>query len=304
MRSFEPARAAPGVLRGIGLSALGYSLFSVQDAVVKWLVAGYAVPQILFTRSLVIVVFAGAIGGRRDVATLARSPNKRALVARAALILTAWLLYYSAAPRLGLAELTTLYFEAPVVAVVLAVLILAERVGRARWLAVLGGFAGVVIAADPSGRADLVPVGMALLAACCWGLSVVLVRLISRSESTANQMLISNALFALACAVVLPWLWRTPDWTALALMLGLGVAGGLGQFFLYEGFRLAPASVVAPIEYTGLVWAFLYGDLIWADVPRLNVFIGAGLIVASSLLLIWFEARRSPDLVRMPKGDA
>jgi S-adenosylmethionine uptake transporter len=287
-------KATPTVMQGIGLSALGYACFSVQDATVKWLVNHYAVAEILFMRSLVIMLIAGLIGGRRNLSALAHSRNKRALLLRAALIFIAWLAFYSSARHLELAELTTLYFAAPVIVVVLSIFILREKVDAPRWLAVIGGFAGVVLAASPSRTGgDLLPVCMVLFAACCWALSVVLVRLISRSETTTNQMLVSNGLFAVACAVILLWSWKTPDGFGLLLMLGLGVFGGLGQFFLYEGFRYAPASALAPIEYTGLVWAFFYGYVIFAEVPQIQVFAGAGLIVISSLILILFERRRS-----------
>lgn len=285
-------------MRGIGSVALGYGLFSIQDATVKWLVASYAVPQILFTRSLVIILFALCLGGRRDLVALRQSRSKLSLAVRAGLILVAWLSYYTAARSLGLAQLTTIYFASPIIVVFLSVVILKERVNAARWLAVLAGFGGVALASNPTGAVDLAPAGMALFAACCWGMSVILVRLISRSESTSLQMLVSNGFFAVACATTLFWTWRPPDLFSLALMLGLGVAGGLGQFFLWEGFRNAPASVVAPIEYTGLVWAFIYGYLIWADVPAPTVFAGAGCIVCSSLALVWFERRRAYRLAR------
>ena len=280
-------------LKGIGMTALGYALFSIQDAIVKWLVASYAVPQILFTRSLVIIAVAFAIGGRRNIAALARTRSRGALLARSTLILAAWLLYYNAARSLGLAELTTIYFAAPIIVVILAVVILGERVDAARWLAVLAGFGGVILAARPSAGIGVLPALMAFCAACCWGTSVILVRLINRSEPTTNQMLVSNALFVLACATVLPFVWKMPDLSGLMLMLGLGVAGGFGQYLLFEGFRFAPASALAPIEYSGLVWAFVYGYLIWADVPPERVFAGAVLIVASSLGLVWYERRRA-----------
>lgn len=287
-------RAAPSaLLRGVGLGALGYTCFALQDASVKWLGARYAVPEILLLRSLVIVAVALVIGRGRGAGALPRSPRKGIIALRAALMLTAWLFYYNAAARLPLGQLTTLYFAAPIVAVLLSGPVLRERVDPARWSAVLVGFAGVVLAARPAAALDLVPAGMALVAACCWGLSVVLVRLINRTETTANQMLATNVLFALACALLLVGRWRTPGPFDLALMLGIGVAGGLGQFFLYEGFRFAPASVLAPVEYTGLVWAFLLGDLIWAEVPGFNVFAGALLIVGGSLRLVWVERRRA-----------
>lgn len=283
-------------LKGIGYCALGYSLFSIQDATVKWLVTDYAVPQILFTRSLIIILIACFIG-RRGLPALRRTAVKGTVLIRAVLVLLAWLSYYGAARRLGLAELTTLYFAAPVIVVVLSVAVLNEKVDAARWLAVLVGFTGVMVAAGPSASAiGMTPAMMAFFAAFCWALGAIFARLINRSETTANQMVVSNALFAAACAVLLIWTWRTPDPFSLMLMLMLGLAGGLGQFFLYEGFRYAPASAIAPVEYTGLVWAFTYEFLIWKDVPRLNVFAGAALILGSSLCLIWFERRRAMRL--------
>ncbi len=289
-----PSRPSRSVVAGIALAACGYAMFAIQDATVKWLVQSYAVPEILFVRSGIIVMVAlVAGGGPRVVAEAARSRNQVAIVSRAGLILAAWLLYYSAAARMGLAEITTLYFAAPVIAVCLSALFLKETVGAARWAAVFTGFAGVVVAAGPHGAVAAGPTAMALAAAACWGTSVVLVRWIGRSDSTVVQMLASNALFCLACLPVLPWMWHGPDGFGLALMVMLGLTGGLGQYLLYEGFRFAPASVLAPIEYTGLVWAFLYGYAIWADIPGWNTFAGAGLIVAGSLGLVWFEDRRA-----------
>src|SRR5689334_20487613 len=197
-------------LKGIGLAGVAYGLFAIQDAIVKWLVASYAVPQILFMRSVLIMLVAIAIGGPKSVRMLASSPHLPAMVGRAALILGAWLTYYSAARSLSLAALTTLYFVAPLLIVVLAAVVLREKVTPTRWLAVLVGFGGVAIAAGPASPGSIGPVVLVIVAATCWALSMIMVRLISRSETTTNQMLISNALFALACLVALPFLWKTP----------------------------------------------------------------------------------------------
>lgn len=291
------------VLTGIALAAGGYALFSLQDASVKWLVTSYAVPQILFVRSTVVVLIAlGAGGGRRAVADVGRSRNKIAMVFRAAMILGAWLLFYTAAARMGLAELTTLYFAAPVITVALSALVLKEKVGPARWYAVATGFAGVVMATGPLAGVSAGPALMALGAAACWGTSSVLVRWIGRTDSTLTQMLSSNALFALACLPALPWVWHALDEFSFTLMIGLGLTGGLGQYLLFEGFRFAPASALAPIEYSGLVWAFLYGYAIWADIPRWNTFAGAALILAGSFALIWFEGRRARRMAEAPSA--
>ena len=278
-------------LAGIALACAGYSLFAIQDAVVKWLVADYSVPQILFMRSIIIVAFAAFMVRRLRHPSILKSPHRKSLVLRAGLMLSAWLAYYSAARHLGLAEITTMYFSAPVIVVVLSIFVLKEHVGPVRWLACLGGFAGVILAANPTQAPSLVPAGMVLFAGFCWAWSVILVRLVSRTESTLNQMMATSLLFIVACGAVLPFVWKTPDLFGWVLMIGLGLVAAAGQYLLYEGFRYAPASTLAPIEYSGLVWAFLYGYLIWSDVPTLNVIVGALLIVFSSLCLVWWERR-------------
>ena len=278
-------------LTGIALASVGYCLFAIQDAAVKWLVASYEVPQILFLRSVVILVVGMAIAWRQGQPPIWQSRNKWALTSRGLLLLVAWLSFYNASRYLGLADLTTMYFGAPVMAVVLSILILKEKVSIARWLAVIAGFFGVIVAADPSGRPDFLPAAMVLFAAFCWAWGTVLIRLINRSESTANQMIATSGLFVLVCGAALPFIWRTPDAMGWGLMLGLGLVSGIAQYLLYEGYRYAPASARAPVEYTGLVWAFIYGYLLWQDVPKPHVFAGAALIVAASLGLVWWEAR-------------
>lgn len=278
-------------LAGISLASAGYACFAMQDALVKWMVASYEVPQILFVRSLVIVLITGALLRIRRHPSILKSPYRGTVVLRAALMLIAWLLYYNAARYLGLAELTTLYFSAPIITIFLSILVLKEAVGAGRWIACVGGFVGVVIAANPSHSPNLIPAAMCIVAGFCWAWSTILIRLVSRSESTLTQMFATSLLFGIACAASFPWIWRTPDLEGWMLMVGLGLVATLGQFLLYEGFRYAPVSALAPVEYTGLIWAFLYGYAIWAEIPPANVFVGAFLIVAFSMLLVAWERR-------------
>ena len=136
-----------------------------------------------------------------------------------------------------------------------------------------------------------------LVAAVLWAYTNILVRQISRVEATMVQMLFSNAAFAAACGLSLPWLLTPAGVGELAMMLAIGLIGAAGQYLLFEGFRLAAASLIAPFEYTSLVWAFSLSYLIWGDVPTLQVFLGAGLIAASGLLVVlseWQAGRRRP----------
>jgi len=278
-------------LVGIALASGGYACFAAQDAIVKWLVADYEVPQILFMRSLVIALIAGFLAQYYRHPSIMKSQYRGTVVVRAMLMLTAWLLFYNSARHLGLAELTTLYFSAPIIVVFLSILVLKEKVGGGRWIACLGGFAGVLIAANPTHSPSLIPAALCVVAGFCWAWSTILIRLVSRTETTLTQMWTTSLLFAIACALSLPWLWKTPDLMGWALMIGLGLIATLGQYLLYEGFRHAPASALAPTEYTGLIWAFVYGYAIWSEIPSTSVFAGALLIVSSSLFLVVWESR-------------
>lgn len=284
---------------GILLSISGYFVFAFQDATVKWLVADHPVMQVLFMRSISIVVLCLILGRGRLVRQAISSRNKGPLLLRGAFILAAWSCYYTASRAMPLAQLVTIYFATPLIVTVMSVVFLKEQVRWPRWAGVALGLIGVVVACDPGRVGITLPVGLVLLAAVLWAYTNILVRQISRYETTVTQMLFSNSAFAIACGATLPWLWVQPSAGELGLMLALGLIGAAGQFLLFEGFRLAAASLVAPFEYTSLVWAFCLSYLIWGDIPRFQVFLGAGLIIASGLLVVFgeWQTRRRETLI-------
>ncbi|WP_374654780.1 DMT family transporter [Dongia sp.] len=278
---------------GVALAILGYGIFSGQDAIVKWLVMhDYAIFQILFVRSLTISIISFSVGGRSGLLAVARSRNKGGLTLRAALLLAAWLCYFTAAKHLALPDLVTLYYAAPVIVTVMSILFLREKVNVWRWASVIVGFIGVAIAANPGGRPELWPALLVLVAATFWAFATILVRKIMHVEPTINQMIFTNGGFALLCGAAMPWLWHSPDLFDLGLMVGLGLLSGSGQYLLYESFRHAPASVIAPTEYTALVWSVILGYLVWRDLPTHTGIVGAVLIVASSAIVMLGERNK------------
>lgn len=287
------------VLSGIALTSLAYLLFSVQDAAIKLMVVSFSVWQILFFRSVSVLTGCFLIGGTQVLRDTLASRVIRPMFLRSFLIMTAWLAYYTAARDLQLAELTTIYFAAPVIVTVLAIVVLGEKVSALQWLAVLTGFAGVFVACDPAGLGFSVPVLLVLFAAFAWGLSIVLLRKIALGERTLVQMVLNNGFFLVTAGIPMLFVWETPRPPDLAILIVTGVIGGGAQFAMFEGMKRAPASVVAPFEYTSLVWAFVLGLLIWGDIPRSEVFVGAGLIVVAGLLTI--AAQR---LAKPPPGTA
>jgi drug/metabolite transporter (DMT)-like permease len=289
----HPATPVGGVLTGILCATGAFATFALHDAAIKWLVADYSPWQVLFVRSVVILAICLIIGRRRVVVQTLRSPIRNALLARAIGLLMAWLCFYTAARSLQLAELTTIYFASPLLVALLAVPILRETVTRLRWISILIGFAGVLIACRPGDLSHAGAIGLALLAAVLWAGSMILIRQIATREPTLVQMLTSSFAFVLMTGAAMPFKWQMPDLFGAALMIGIGALGACAQFLLIEGIRRAPASVVSPLEFSALVWSFLLGYLIWADLPGLNVFAGAALIMASGAFIVLEEWRKA-----------
>lgn len=277
------------VLAGILLTGGAYLLFSTQDASIKLLVVGMSVWQIMFFRSITILSACAVIGGRRLLADTVSSPVVRPMLLRSAFTLAAWLCYYNAARSLQLAELTTVYYAAPIIVTVLSVFVLRERVPIVRWLAVLIGFVGVFVACDPTHLGLSVPVLLVLAAALLWGIAIVLLRKTALAERSIIQLLLNNFYFLLFSAVPAVLWWHTPNWSELLLLASVGALGGFAQYLLFEGMKRTPASILAPLEYTSLLWAFALGFAIWGDVPRREVFLGAALIVVAGLLIVGTE---------------
>jgi drug/metabolite transporter (DMT)-like permease len=286
---------------GIALTSLAYMMFTFHDAAIKLLVATLPVWQILFFRSLTILACSLAIGRKALIIRCATSPVLKPMAFRSLMLLGAWLSYYNAARFLPLGDATTLYFAAPIVAMLLAVPVLKEKVTAARWAAVLIGFVGVIVASDPSGLKISWPVYLALQAACLWAFSTVLLRKTAMAETSLVQMTLTNVGFLLMTACALPFVWVNVSWPQAALMLAVGLGSGIAQFVFLEGMRRAPLSVLAPFEYTSLVWAFILGYLIWGDLPKHQVVTGAVLIMAAGTIVIISErwgprlrARKNP----------
>ena len=162
----------------------------------------------------------------------------------------------------------------------------------ARWVALGVGFSGVLLASDPLGVQASVETAMVLGAALLWAVAILLMRVIARRESSLVQMFYQNIFFRVVTGSVSCILWTPPTPFEFGLLLLIGVFGGAGQFILFEGIRLAPASVMSTVEYTGLLWAFLLGYLVWGDVPSVATGAGAGLIFGSGVFLLAMERRR------------
>jgi drug/metabolite transporter (DMT)-like permease len=296
----QTANVEAASLKGMALGIGAYSLFALHDAMIKGVIASLPATQILFVRSAVIIALCLAIGRTGVVTELWHSRNRLLILGRGLMTLAAWVMYYSAGRELQLAEMTTLYYFAPVLTTVLAVIFLKEQLTLARIGAASIGFFGVVVAANPSGFSIGWPVLLVLAAALCWAIAMILMRTISRSERTLVQVFAQSFIqFVVMGAVALPQ-WHSMGAREIVLCISAGLVGGLGQFTLVEAARRVPASVLGTVEYGALIWSFIFGYLFWAELPASTVYIGAFLVVAAGLTLALSERRNRREITDAP----
>ncbi|HYF86074.1 DMT family transporter [Azospirillum sp.] len=265
-------------------------LFAAMDTLIKFLTADYPVPQLMFVRSLVAFLLVGGYTlwrGGGIAAMRTRRPWGHVWRAFAGLISMGCFFY--AFRELPLADVYVLSFAGPLFITALSAPLLGEPVGWRRWVAVVVGFGGVVVMAQPSAGAPLVPVLVGLCAALFYALAALAVRGLSRTETSASIVLYLLLTTTVVSGALTVPVWTAPTAYALGLMALVGAIGAGAQVLLTQAFRRAPPAVVAPFEYTGMVWASLFGWMVFGDLPTAPVLLGAMVIIGSGLYILHRE---------------
>jgi drug/metabolite transporter (DMT)-like permease len=292
------------VTRGIVAIVAAMALFTAQDAIAKYLAeAGVSIWQLLFCRSaFAFVVILPLIHARRGWAAL-RTRRPRDHLLRAVIAIAALQCFFYGFRFIPLADAYALGFTAPLFITTLSVPLLGEHVGGHRWSAVLVGFVGVVVMIQP-GSGVFEPAALVVLAgALLYALAVILVRGLSATEPPLTTVFYFSLFGALIAAPALPFIGVLPaDPGAAALMVALGVVGGLAQLCLTVAYARAPVAVIAPFDYTAMIWAVLAGLVVLGDVPQAPVVAGAALVIASGAYIIRREARRGTPGTARPKA--
>ena len=277
-----------GILYMIGSTIL----FTATSAVSKWLVATYPIGEVLFARALVgwmvcVLVILPQAGIAVYYTRRFRHHGMRAISQffSQSFILIA----FSLMPMAGVVAIN---FSAPLFATLLAALLLRERVGAARWIALAVGFTGVLIVAHPSPNTFQWGALFALLNAILYASVTVGVRGMTATESTATLMMYQLSLLTLLFAPTLLIGIKLPTWPHAGAMLINSLVNLLAQSWWTRALHLAPASAVTPFYYLSLVWAMIAGFLVWGDVPTASLFVGSAIVVASGLFLLWRESGR------------
>jgi drug/metabolite transporter (DMT)-like permease len=275
---------------------LAVPAFAVMDSMLKLFAAHYPPMEIAFLRGAASLPFMALPalwrGHYRDLRSTRFGMN---LLRSVLMVIMLWGFIY-AVRTLSLANAYSIFLAAPLIVTALAVPLLGDRVGWRNWAAICVGLLGVIVILRPS-ASGLVTLGSiaALVATTAYALSVITLRVITRTDTTTSVIVWTVGLMTLMTGVV-----AVPDWTPLAhehwiWLVALGVFGALGQHLLTEAFRSAPPSVVAPFEYTALLWGILIDWVVWRVLPSTRVYLGGGIVIASGLYLVWLEhSQRDP----------
>jgi drug/metabolite transporter (DMT)-like permease len=306
------------ILKAIALKLISAIVFAVMSALVRYLGEKYPVGQIVFYRSafaILPVVLIYAV--RKQLAAAVRTVRPLGHAGRGLISMFGMFCNFSALARLPIVDATAISFAAPLITVAMAAMFLGERVRIYRWSAVIVGFTGILVMLGPHfdlaahSTATVTTMGFAFAigGAFCNAGSVVQTRRLTETETTSSIVFYFSLICALAGLATWPlgWVvptlgWLEPTWPELAALVIVGFCGGIGHILLTESYRWAPASLVAPFDYTAMIWAFLLGYFFFNELPTIFVFVGAAIIAAAGLFVIGRERQLGLKRLRAAEG--
>ena len=274
---------------GITITVVGGLCFAIQDAGIKWLSAEIAVLQILFLRSLFGLVLLGASTGFSGETISLKVTRPWLMAVRTGINILGWILFFTSLQYLQLATAVALFFSFPLFLAIISVPLLGEKVGIRRVLAIIVGFFGVLLITNPAAGLSI-PALMMLGAALGWAIVASLTRILGEKENTTTQLFYTLLGFAVLLAIPQYWLWRPLELDAYLMILGTAFFGVIAQFAVTKAYAIASPSLIAPFEYTALIWAAALGYLLWGDIADNYAIAGAFLIIGSGVYIIHREA--------------
>jgi drug/metabolite transporter (DMT)-like permease len=288
------ARANPRErLRGIGYMVSAVFVFAIMDALLKRLSTRYGPLQIASLRCISSWLFLLLpIAWQRSWRTL-RPANGRLHLFRAVLGILMLASFVFAVHRLSLAQTYSLFLAAPLLMTALSVPLHGEKVTRKRWTAIIVGLSGVLVVLQPWGHGGIsaAAAAAAAVATLCYSLSALTVRNLSRGNSNLSMVFWYLLLVSIGSGVLAVGDWRPVPVIDWGWLVGVGVTGALGQMWLTDAFSRAPPSVVAPFEYTSILWAFAIDWIFWSAAPSSSLVVGACVVVGSGIVVILDERR-------------
>lgn len=279
-------------LRGILLMMAAGLCFSALDTCAKLLVVDFAAMQVVFVRYLGHLVLTVASVGPRNVSRVWRTQRPVLLILRGLTLFGSTLLNFLALRYLALSETVSIMFASPFMVAILAGPMLGEWVGPRRWTAIMVGFAGVLVVAQPGTAGFQWAALLSLSATICYAFYAIITRILATTDSNTVQQFYGALIGVLAFLPAMPFYWMWPqDLLTVAIMAATGIFGFIGHGFLITAHRYAPAAVLSPFVYIQIVWMTVFGFLVFGQLPTTANIVGAGIVVASGLYLLFRERK-------------
>ncbi|AYD02501.1 DMT family transporter [Neorhizobium sp. NCHU2750] len=272
-------------IAGPAIMLLGMLMFALNDTMGKWLVASYGLGQVVLLRSLAALVILVPIVWMAGLPAIRNAEKPWMQLARVVCSTTEVFSFYYAVMYLPLADVMTYWLAAPIYVAALSPLLLGDRVGWRRWTAIAIGFVGVIITLEPSSAMFTAPAVISIIGSAAFAFMMISGRFLRGTPDT-------TLVFFQVCGAGIAGLCFAPfDWSPVQSGFDLGLLGLLGivamaaHVLVNRALKISDAATVAPLQYTLLLWAVVFGWLFFGDVPRLSMIVGAALIVASGLFI-------------------
>jgi drug/metabolite transporter (DMT)-like permease len=298
------------VFLGIALQLAATLTFTIMGALIRFVGDRVPLGEVIFMRSFIALApLLIMLAWRRELSSAVQMRSPWAHLSRAVTGVAAMYAMFAGLARLPLADATAITFATPLMNVALAALFLGEVVRIWRWSAVFIGFIGVLVMVSPhlgaTPRDEAASYGAIYMLAGAFltAAAMTQVRRLTATESTASIVFTFSAISSIAGLATLPSGWIMPAAVDVIALIGIGFAGGIGQILITDSYRHAPAAVVAPFSYTTMLWAVIIGYLAFGEVPEPIVLMGAAIVVAAGLFVIWRERRLGLDRTREREAE-
>ena len=290
------------ILVGVGFMLLGVSLLPAMNTAAKYLAADYPLGQVIWARFLGHLLWMTLFFGPRLGIALYRTLHLKDQMVRSIIFLVSNALFIAALPHVGLATASAVMFTTPLIVVALSAPVLGERIGWWKWSAVAVGFLGALVIIRPGTRLFEPAALLVLGSACCFGFYQLWTRRLATRERPETMIVYTALAGAALTTLIVPWIAIAPQSTFdLGAFAVLGLLGGTAQYCIIRALQRVQASVISPIGYAELVSATIFGFAVFGDIPDRYTWMGAALIIASGLFMIYGANRIG---VRTSRGNA
>jgi drug/metabolite transporter (DMT)-like permease len=285
-------------MRGIFYMLIAIALLGGMDATAKWLMLeGVSAMQILVIRSAIILPLMLLVYRLRNELPTLKPKRPDLHLWRGCIGFISPLAFFIGIEHIPLTDAIVLFFSSVFIVTILSVLFLQESVGTHRWISIIVGFIGVLIVATPQGGGDIYGYLLVLLGSATYSMVFVSGRYLSATETVASLVFSFNFCVGVISLILVPWFWEAIQLNHLLWLVVLALLAVSGHFCITMAFATSEATLVAPFEYSAIIWAMGFDLLLWNTVPTQTTMIGAAIIMSSGLYIVHRERLKNQPTV-------